>query len=133
LARGCDKVTGIHNAIVRHFAKTYAFVALVNLSYGVVERRDTGMPKKSKDELYMWRLYDFKTKLLHRFSWLNEQEVVIQDERYTSKSCGLCDTVKRDLGASKRYLCDKCGYDMDRDVNGARNILRRSRGLWAPE
>jgi transposase len=49
-----DKVTGIHNAVVRHFAKTYAFVALGNLSYGVVERREKGMPKKSKDDLHVW-------------------------------------------------------------------------------
>jgi transposase len=124
-----DKVTGIHNAIVRHFAETYAFVALGNLSYGVVERRDKGMPKTSKDDLSVWRLYHFKTKLSHRFSGLDEQEVVIQDETYTSKTCGLCDNVKRDLGASKRYLCDKCGYDVDRDVNSARNILRRALGL----
>jgi putative transposase len=124
-----DKVTGIHNAIVRHFAETYAFVAIGNLSYGVVERRDKGMPKKSKDDLHVWRLYHFKTKLLHRFSGLDEQEVVIQDERYTSKTCGLCYNVKQDLGASKRYLCDNCGYDVDRDVNDARNILRRALGL----
>jgi putative transposase len=129
-----DKVTGIHNAILRHFAETYAFVALGNLSYGVVERREKGMPKTSKDDLHMWRLYDFKTKLLHRFSGLDQQEVVIQDERYTSKTCGLCYNIKRNLGAAKRYLCDKCGYDVDRDVNGARNILGRSLGLGgAPE
>jgi putative transposase len=122
-------VTGIHNAIVRHFAETYAFVALGNLSYGVVEQREKGMPKKSKDDLYIWRLYQFKTRLLHRFGGLNEQEVVIQDERYTSKTCGLCNNVKHDLGVAKRYICDKCGYDVDRDVNGARNILRRALGL----
>jgi putative transposase len=87
------------------------------------------MPKNSKDDLYIWRLYHFKTRLLHRFSGLDEREVVIQDERYTSKTCGLCNNVKHDLGASKRYLCDKCGYDVDRDVNGARNILRCALGL----
>jgi putative transposase len=124
-----DKVTGIHNAIVRHFAETYAFVALGNLSYGVVEQREKGMPKNSKDDLHVWRLYDFKTKLLHRFSELDDQEVVIQDERYTSKTCSLCYNIKHNLGAAKRYLCDKCGYDVDRDVNGARNILARSLGL----
>jgi transposase len=124
-----DKVTGIHNAIIRHFAETYAFVAIGNLSYRVVEK---DMPKKSKDDLYVWRLYEFKTKLLHRFGGLDQREVVIQDERYTSKTCGLCDNVKHDLGAAKRYICDICGYDVDRDVNGARNILRRALGLWAP-
>jgi hypothetical protein len=34
-----------------------------------------------------------------------------------------------DLGAAKQYICDKCGYDVDRDVNGTRNILRRALGL----
>jgi hypothetical protein len=47
--------------------------------YSVVERRDKGMPKKSKEMVH------FKIKLLHRFSGLDQQEVVVQDER-TSKN-----------------------------------------------
>jgi putative transposase len=129
-----DKVSGIHNAIVRHFAETYAYVAIGNLSHGVVNRADKGIPKKNSEaDVQMWRLCDFKTKLLHRFSGLDDQEVVVQDEWFTSKTCGLCNNVKHNLGAAKRYRCSKCGYDVDRDVNGAINILRRSLGLWEPE
>jgi transposase len=43
--------------------------------------------------------------------------------------CGLCKNIKQNVGAAKRYICDKCGYDVDRDVNGARNILSLSVGL----
>jgi transposase len=63
-----DKVTGIHDAIVRHFAETYAFVAIGNLLYGIVERRNKGMPKKSKDDLQMWRL-PFQDQTSSQIQW----------------------------------------------------------------
>jgi IS605 OrfB family transposase len=51
------------------------------------------------------------------------------NERYTSKTCGRCGYVKRDLGGSEWYKCNKCKVEMCRDVNGARNILLRSLGV----
>ena len=33
------------------------------------------------------------------------------------------------LGGEKRYLCKVCGFDADRDHNGARNILIRHLSL----
>jgi hypothetical protein len=69
----CDKVTGIRNAIVRHFAETLCLRGFGggNLSYGVVERRDKGMPKQSKDDLYIyiWQILPVQDQTsLHRFS-----------------------------------------------------------------
>jgi hypothetical protein len=44
-----------------------------------------------------------------------------------SLSCGLCGQQHQKLGGSKLYHCENphCGIAMDRDVNGARNILMR--------
>jgi len=51
------------------------------------------------------------------------------NERYTSKTCGRCGYVKKDLGGSEWFNCNKCKVEMCRDVNGARNILLRSLGV----
>ena len=47
----------------------------------------------------------------------------IVDESYTSKTCSSCGNVKNDLGGNKVYDCTNCKFNIDRDVNGARNIL----------
>jgi transposase len=54
-----DKVTGIHNAIVRHFTERYAFVAIKNF-HGVVRRRRVCV---GRDPLNLWRVRDFQAKL----------------------------------------------------------------------
>lgn len=43
-------------------------------------------------------------------------------EQFTSKTCGRCFMIN-DVGSSKVYNCKKCGLEIDRDINGARNIL----------
>ena len=47
------------------------------------------------------------------------------DESYTSKTCFKCGKVKDDLKLSDRVYRCPCGYEIDRDVNGALNILKK--------
>src|SRR5690606_8719719 len=51
--------------------------------------------------------------------------VVIVNEAYTSKTCGSCGCLNERLGGSKHFHCPHCHFHIDRDVNGARNILIR--------
>ena len=44
-------------------------------------------------------------------------------EEYTSKTCGKCGFINKKLGANKIFNCNKCKLQIDRDLNGARNIL----------
>jgi len=51
------------------------------------------------------------------------------DESYTSQTCSACGDVNK---SSRRYrglyICRKCGFVANADVNGALNILRKVAG-----
>lgn len=51
--------------------------------------------------------------------------VHMQNEAYTSKTCTNCGVINETLGSSKVFKCGACKHVVDRDANGARNILLR--------
>jgi len=53
---------------------------------------------------------------------------MIVDESYTSKTCTKCGEQNKNLGSSKHFKCSKCGLEIDRDINGARNIYLKTIG-----
>ena len=52
--------------------------------------------------------------------------VIEVSEAYSSKTCSHCHTLKFDLGGDKVFKCDNCNLTLDRDWNGAINILMDS-------
>jgi len=71
-----------------------------------------------------WGLYTFIEMLTYKCQ-LYGKELVILDERNTSKMCSGCKHLQ-DMPLWKRtYTCPKCGLVMDRDENSAVNILTR--------
>jgi len=64
----------------------------------------------------------FLTKLKSLCS-IRNTNLYIVDEIYTSKTCGRCGYIKTDLNSNKTYKCNDCKLELDRDYNGARNIL----------
>lgn len=55
--------------------------------------------------------------------------LVYVDPRYTSQTCSNCgETVKKALN-NRMHHCINCGLTLDRDLNAARNILRKGIGI----
>jgi putative transposase len=58
------------------------------------------------------------------------RSVSVVCERYTSRTCSTCGSLTGPRGVEglrvRRWLCVDCGESHDRDVNAARNILRRA-------
>jgi len=54
-------------------------------------------------------------------------KVTVVNEPWTSKTCVRCSTINMSLGGSKMFTCvnDKCNLHINRDVNGAANIMIR--------
>ena len=66
----------------------------------------------------------FYTFLEYKCEW-NEKEYVKIDRWFpSSKTCSKCGWIKQDLTLKDRkWKCDSCGEEHDRDINAAKNIL----------
>jgi putative transposase len=109
-------VSDVHLKLSSHLVRNYNYVAIGKLDQSTQDR----MP---------WNHQRFREKLLHRAKG-TACNVVIQDEAFTSKTCGVCGSRNKNLGSSETFRCDTCTYETHRDVNGARNILLKSRNMF---
>jgi len=67
-------------------------------------------------------------KLLQKLKTKAEEKntkVNLQEESYTTKTCGKCNFLQDDINSKRKWTCSKCNFTHDRDINAARNILRK--------
>lgn len=64
--------------------------------------------------------YKFRQHLLNKGKEYG-CEILVRGEEYTSKTCTRCGTIS-DNYIKREKICN-CGYKIDRDINGSRNIL----------
>ena len=71
--------------------------------------------------------YEIRRQIEYKAQW-SGISVIIADRYYpSSKKCIICGNVKKDLKLSERiYRCEKCGNEIDRDVQAAINLKRCS-------
>jgi putative transposase len=63
-------------------------------------------------------------KFKERLAYLGSRygsNVIFVGEEYTTKTCGVCGNIQ-EMKGNKVFNCRKCTSEIDRDVNGARNI-----------
>ena len=53
-------------------------------------------------------------------------EVMLVNPEGTTKTCCVCGSMKEMPLSERTYCCNSCGNRMDRDLNAARNILKRA-------
>lgn len=110
--------------VIDYLTKNFKTVIIGNLS-----TKDTGesnkLNKMTKRIGNLYSFFDFKQKLQYKckHTTTNYKEV---DEAYTSKCCCSCGEYNEKLGAKKIFVCEHCNLEIDRDVNGATNILLKS-------
>ena len=127
-----DLVSELHKKIGRYLVDHYDVIILGDLSTKSVSQRVDRRGNRRKigsqvvANLLNLRHYGFR-QYLEYLCKRNGRTLVVQDESYTSKTCGGCGVLHETLGGSERFRCPHCGYCTDRDINGARNIFLR----WA--
>lgn len=84
-------------------------------------RKRRKMNRKTAFVLNQLSHYRFKQHILNKSQEYGCQVIIVEEE-YTSQACGNCGQL------SKKYKdrikeCENCKHKIDRDINGARNIL----------
>jgi putative transposase len=119
-------IDDLHKNLVKWLCVNYRVILLPEFETSQMLRRgQRRIGSKTARAMATWSHYRFKVRLLNKTREYPTCKVVLVNESYTSKTCGSCGHIHDTLGGSKIFKCPKCDFTIDRDVNGARNILLR--------
>ena len=117
-------VDDVHYKACNWLCNSYNTIIIGNMST-VSIAKSRRLPRGQNQLMYLMSHYQFRQRLKHK-SEICGCIFVEQDESYTSKTCGACGELNHKLGGNKTFACDKCRFTIDRDVNGARNIMMKA-------
>jgi putative transposase len=80
----------------------------------------------NNQRLHQWSFGSVRHKLTYKAERM-EMQVVLQEERYTSRTCPACGHRKKRSPKGRNWQCQKCGYQGHRDAVGAMNIRYKHR------
>ncbi|MBO7695294.1 MAG: transposase [Methanobrevibacter sp.] len=110
------------------------------LTYNLVKEYDTIVFEENYatikiliggEQNMVFPLSQFIERLKNKFEWYKPtaEGVVFVDAKNTSKTCHHCGHINKELDVkTRKWICPKCGEELDRDVNASINILNR----WNP-
>jgi putative transposase len=114
-------VKELHHKLSNFLCKTFDIVLLPTFNSQHMSKK---LKHKTSRSLLTWSHYKFKEMLKNKGE---RYKTIIVDvnESYTSVTCGHCG-YQNPKFSSKTLNCKKCKIQVDRDLNGARNILLRA-------
>lgn len=124
-------VTELHWKTSLTLVRNYKTILLGNMSTKGICSKTNGLKKEVKQICYHLSPYTFRRRLIEKAQEYNSEVFVIK-ERDTSRTCGNCKRIKYDLGKAEVFRCNYCHFVINRDVNGARNIMLRHLELFTP-
>jgi IS605 OrfB family transposase len=120
--RGCDHM--LSKQIVES-EEPGATIVLENLKE---IRKRTKARRKSENarRLHAWSFAQLKGFIAYKAKERG-LTVVVVDPRHTSQACSRCGHTARTSRRSRaRFVCRKCGYELQADLNAARNIAAKN-------
>ena len=121
-------VDELHKKLTKWLVSSYETILLPKFETSNMVARSHAQRKigsKTARQMLTWSHYRFQQRLVNKTREYRSSQVIICDEAYTSKTCGRCGKLHERLGGSKIFHCPHCRVTMNRDINGARNILLR--------
>lgn len=123
-------VDEVHKKTALWIVQNYSVIVIpkFDVSTMVTKKSSTGrcrkIGRKTVRAMLTWSHFRFRHRLVNK-SRIYNTHVVVCDEVYTSKTCSGCGFVDEKLGGKKIFKCPTCKLVIDRDCNGAKNILLR--------
>jgi putative transposase len=116
-------ISDSHWKIIKFLTSNFNTIIIPHFnSKSMIKKGNSKLNKKTKTDLLAVHHYKFLLKLQFKCKE-RHRKLIICEESYTSKTCGNCGTLNEKLGSKKIFKCEKCKIEMDRDLNGSRNIL----------
>ena len=117
----------VHRKAARWLCATYDTIVIPAFQASqMVKKGQRRIRSRTVRSMLHWSHYRFRQRLLYSAEQYSGVAVKVVTEEYTSKTCGVCGALQHRLGGSKHFACPSCGWQCDRDVNGARNILLKT-------
>lgn len=124
------KMTNIRQ---NHIHQTTRAIINENPSKIVIEDLDVKSMVKNKRmaKLIMeQKFYEFRRQIEYKAK-MNGIIVIVANRWFpSSKKCSCCGNVKKSIGLNERvYVCEKCGLEIDRDLNASINLSKYEMSL----
>lgn len=120
-----NKVTEMHWKTIKYLIDNYKNILIGDISSKSITSNKTSiLNDMTKRKAFSLSFTEFRKKLKYKCK-VNKINYLLVEEYYTSKLCSKCGNLKKNLSGNKEYKCSKCKIELDRDVNGARNIFIR--------
>lgn len=111
-----------------------AAIVLENLT-GIRKRMKAKRRTQTKRRMHAWPFASLKAKIEYKAEERGCMVVAV-DPRHTSQACSRCGhTARNNRRSQSVFSCRQCGYSLNADLNGARNIAakyRAGRGIPPP-
>jgi len=123
-----NKISDIHRKTAKFLCKKYDTVMIPEFKVQqMTKKKENGewkrkIGKETARKMIRWGHYKFR-ELLRNKGETNGTNVVIGTEEWTSKTCGNCMWINKELKGEKELICSHCGMKVHRDIGAARNIL----------
>jgi putative transposase len=119
-------VDDLHKRLAKWLCTSYRSILLPEFRTSqMVKRGRRKIRSQTARAMCTWAHYRFRERLLNKSRLYDWCQVIVVNEAYTTKTCGGCGWIHRSIGGSKTFKCNQCHIVLDRDANGARNILLR--------
>lgn len=114
-----NKVDEIHWKTINYLTNNYNNILLPEFE---TQKMTNNLHRKVNRKMMFWSHYKFKQRLIWKCN-LKNRNIKIVNESYTSKTCTNCGWLNHNLSNKDCFKCNECCIEIDRDTNGARNIL----------
>ena len=116
-----DMIDDMHWKAIKYLTSNYKIIIYPDF-------RTKGMMKKlsksNKRKIAALSFYKFKQRLIYKCK-AEGCSLIIMNEAYTSRTCSCCGFLNP-KSTSKAFECKSCKWAVDRDLNGARNIMLKT-------